>query len=48
MAISVHVLGQPVGARHRLGAPGLKYCRHLRPVRARLVTRPERLFLPRS
>jgi hypothetical protein len=48
MAISVHVLGQPVGARHRLGAPGLKYCRHLRPVRARLVTWPERLFLPRS
>ena len=42
MAISIHVVGQPVGGRHRLGEPGLKYCRHLRPVRARLVTRPQR------
>lgn len=29
----------PGDGRHRLGRPGLKYCRHLRPVRARLVTR---------
>jgi hypothetical protein len=42
MAISIHVVGQPLGGRHRLGEPGLKYCRHLRPVRARLVTRPRR------
>jgi hypothetical protein len=28
---------RPGVGRHRLGAPGLKYCRHHRPVRARLV-----------
>jgi hypothetical protein len=30
---------RPARGRHRLGNPGLRYCRHLRPVRARLVTR---------
>ncbi len=37
----IHLLGvagtRPGVGRHRLGAPGLKYCRHHRPVRARLV-----------
>jgi hypothetical protein len=28
---------RPARGRHRLGKPGLKYCRHLRPVRARLT-----------
>jgi hypothetical protein len=30
---------RPGTGRHRLGAPGLKYCRHHRTVRARLVRR---------
>ena len=42
-AYRIHVVGSadvPAGSgRHRLGRPGLKYCRHHRPVRARLVTR---------
>jgi len=30
---------RPRRGRHRLGSPGLRHCRHLRPVRARLLTR---------
>ncbi|GII21667.1 hypothetical protein [Planosporangium mesophilum] len=33
------VHARPRVGRHRLGRPGLKYCRHLRPVRARLIRR---------
>src|SRR5512146_1729827 len=42
-AYRIHVVGvedaRPGSGRHRLGAPGLKYCRHHRAVRARLVHR---------
>jgi hypothetical protein len=30
---------RPRRGRHRLGSPGLRHCRHMRPVRARLVSR---------
>jgi hypothetical protein len=42
-AYRIRMIGVPEAytdtGRHRLGSPGLKYCRHHRPVRARLVRR---------